>query len=98
MTVWENSILEIAFQDPTRPHETVECRVSIDDQSIVVAYEHDSTTMVYQGDNAGSGNFVLTCPENDGKASLHVVKDGEVLDGYWIISGEKGYWKISLKR
>ena len=98
MTIWEKSILEIAFQDKARPHDKVECQVSIDDQSIVVSYEHDGHAVVYQGGNASTGNFVLACPENDGKASLHVVKDGEVLDGYWIVSGEKGYWKIRLKR
>lgn len=97
MTIWEKSIMEMAFQDQDRPHEKVECNVSINDQSIVVSYERDGHSVVYQGENAGTGNFVLACPEIDGKASLHIVKDGEVLDGYWIVAGEKGYWKISLK-
>ena len=97
MTIWEKSILEIAFQDQTRTHEKVECRVAIDDQSIVVSFELDGRAVVYQGENVGTGNFVLACPETAGKASLHVVRDGEVLEGYWIVSGEKGYWRIKLK-
>lgn len=90
--------MEIAFQDQARPHEKMECRVSIDDQSIDVSFEHKGSPLVYQGENVGTGNFVLDCPERNGKASLHVVKDGEVLEGYWIESGEKGYWKIRLMR
>lgn len=98
MTIWEHAIMEIAFQDRSRPHGTVECRVAIDDQSIVVSYDHEGHPVVYRGENSGSGNFILACPESDGNASLHVVKDGEALEGYWILSGEKGYWKINLKR
>jgi len=98
MAIWEKSIMEIAFQDRARPHETLGCHVAIDDQSIVVSYEREGHAVVYQGGNNGNGNFVLACSESDGKASLHVVKNGELLEGYWMDSEVKGYWRISLKR
>jgi len=47
MAIWEESILEIAFQDHARLHEKVDCRVTIDDQSIVVSYEHAGHAVVY---------------------------------------------------
>jgi len=97
MAIWEKSIMEIAFQDRAYPHEFLGCRVAIDDQSIIVSYERQGRAVVYQGDTYGSGNFILTCPERGGKASLHIVRDGEILEGYWVETGEKGYWKISLK-
>ena len=72
------------------------CEVRMDDKEIVVSYYSEDGYVQYKGDNDGSGHFSLTADAGDGKASLHNFKESPYLEGYWIESGQRGMWRITL--
>ena len=86
-----------AFFDDTVAYEDEECVVRIDEKSIKVSYDDYEGNAIYRGKNDGSGHFELNCPEKDGHATLHMFKNGKFLEGYWVQSGGRGFWRIQLR-
>jgi hypothetical protein len=95
--VWKKSLMTTAFFDDTEAYEDEECVVRIDEKSIEVSYDNKEENVIYRGKNDESGHFELICPERNGRASLHMFENGKFLEGYWVESGEKGFWRIQLR-
>jgi len=65
-----------AFFDETPAYEDEECLVRINDNLIEVSYDDEEGNAIYRGKNTGTGHFELSCPERDGRATLHMFKEG----------------------
>jgi len=85
------------FYDEREAIEGEKCEVKIDEKTIVVSYEdEEGGFIIYKGGNEGTGHFELFCPEQDGRATLHMFKGARILEGSWIEGGGRGFWKIEL--
>lgn len=71
------------------------CVVKIDDERIVVEYDNDGLRQ-YVGVNDGSGHFELSMEGDDGRATLHWLRNSNLLEGSWTENGERGMWRIHL--
>lgn len=98
MPVWINSRMTAAFFDETPASEDEECIVRIEGDTIEISYDDEEGNVIYKGKNDGCGHFVLKCPERSGDATLHMFKDTKFLDEYWIEGGNKGFWRIELRK
>jgi hypothetical protein len=98
MSVYKNSPMTTAFFDETPAFEDEECVVRIEEDVIEVGYDDEEGNVIYKGKNDSCGHFELICPERSGRATLHMFKDGKILDGYWIEGGYKGFWSIELRK
>ena len=90
MGMWEKSVMTTAYLDSTETDINEDCEVRIDEKTIVVSY-HDDGPVIYKGGNDGTGHFELRCVERGGHASLHMFKNGRILEGYWIEGHEEGF-------
>ena len=98
MAVWDNSIMECIYYDGDPADMGMDCQVRIDEDEIVVTYEEDDGGYpVYRGANDGTGHYVLQCPTNNGRATLHRFPNGQILEGYWDEDGCRGFWRIRLQ-
>lgn len=97
--VWSKSRMDIAFYDHTPAWEGESCEVRISESEVVITYEEaDGEIVEYRGKNDPSGHARLRCPEWKGETSMHRSPGSKVLEGFWIEDGEKGFWRIQLKR
>jgi len=98
MAVWNNSVMECIYYDADAADLDLHCQVRIDDDEIVVTYEEDDGGYpLYRGQNDGTGHFVLQCPANHGRATLHRFPNGQILEGFWDEEGYRGFWRIRLQ-
>ena len=88
--------MDSVYYDNTYADERGDCEVKIGDNGIVVSYKDDRGIAIYKGKEKGQGHYLLECPERNGRANLHMFPEGEILDGYWIEEGYKGFWRIYL--
>ncbi len=96
MPVFGKCLMDILFYDKTPAYEREPCQVRLDEKKIVVTYEEDGGYIEYSGKNDGTGHFELLAPGVDGRASLHMFPAGNILEGYWLESGHRGMWRITL--
>ena len=74
------------------------CSVRIDDDgSILVEYDDDGNTVQYLGRDVGGGHYVLDSKSIDGRATLHRTPKTDILEGFWIVRGYEGMWRIHLR-
>lgn len=73
-----------------------QCEVKIDERSIVVSYHDEGGWVNYSGKNDGSGPFELSADGSDGRATLHMFPNSNVLEGYWVEENTSGMWRIEL--
>lgn len=96
MPIWTKCLSDTLYYDNSPADERGSCRVSIDKEHITVTYDDDHDVVTYSGIDHGNGHFSLKCPERKGEASLHMFKDGNILEGYWFEGGTRGMWRIKL--
>lgn len=79
-------------------HATLDqpCQVRIEAGIVTVEYLHDKEPTSYRGQEQGHGHFLLTGNGFDGKATLHMFEDSNILEGGWVEGGAKGMWRIRL--
>jgi hypothetical protein len=93
--LWSKCRMETFYGDEAS--DVIDCQVRIGDGQIVVSYDEEAAVQVYQGNDDGSGHFVLQSKINGGRATLHFRTPGEdVLEGSWIEEGYSGMWSIDL--
>ena len=98
MPLWKNCFMEILYFDDD-PFDSVPCQVVIDGDNISLSYKDEdlAQTIVCKGFDHGAGHFELSCPEAQGRATLHrLKKDSSCLEGFWKEGGERGMWRITL--
>jgi hypothetical protein len=97
MTAWNNCTVDtLYYNEEAAVTNESGYEVKIDDKEIVVSYEDDIGRVEYRGKNKGTGHFQLACPERKGEASLHQFAGSAILEGYWVESGYRGMWRITL--
>lgn len=94
MAIWNSSRMLTVYY-AAFPSSERRCVVKMTDQEILVEYQDDGTWQ-YRGIAKGEGHFELSCPELQGKASLHMFSGSLVLEGSWVQDGERGMWCIQL--
>lgn len=95
MTIWNNSRMTILYYTSDVASQNFPCVVKITDEEILVEYDDDGLVQ-YRGANDGTGHYVLTAPEVDGRASLHRFPESELLEGSWVEGGVRGMWRVEL--
>lgn len=95
MTIWNHCRMSTLYYSDDAAEENCPCVVKITDEEILVEYE-DEGLQQYRGRNDGSGHFLLTAPELEGRASLHRFADADLLEGSWTEGGYRGMWRIEL--
>ncbi len=90
--------MTVVFYDEGTADEDECCDVRIDSENIIVNYMDGKERVQYEGSDLGGGHFILNCKAKSGKASLHLPKDGKILEGYWEESGDRGFWRIYLNK
>jgi hypothetical protein len=96
MTIWEDARLETVYYDNAEAALNDSCDVRIDGNAIVVSYEGDEGPVVWKGSMKGQGHFELNSPGVNGRATLHMFENSEILEGYCDEDGYKGFWRIYL--
>ena len=98
MPIWKNSLMTTAYLDDSFADVDDPCEVRITDSEIVVSYinEDESGYDLYKGQEIADGHFKLFCEEKQGKATLHLVENENVLEGFWVEGGNQGFWRIEL--
>jgi hypothetical protein len=92
VSTWKHSLL--ASYDRER---TGKCQVEIRGSKIVVSYEQHDGLVVYEGEEIAPGHFELACARKSGRATLHRVPGGNLLEGHWVQGRDQGMWRIQLK-
>ena len=92
--IWNNSKMQVLYYDKTVADENWPCVVRISDTEIVVEYR-DEGTVIYRGENDGSGHYTLRCSDGS-EATLHSFAGSELLEGSWREDGMRGMWRIAL--
>ncbi len=95
MTDWKHCKMTTVYYDETIADDEI-CDVIIDNESMTVSYKEDDTIVIYKGYDLGGGHFHLHCKEKNGEATLHLPKDGKILEGYWEEESYRGFWRIYL--
>ena len=88
--------MDTVFYDETPAYEGEECEIKINGDEIVVSYKDEDGVVIYRGTDEGHGHFVLECPERNGKAVLHQIRNSKYLEGFWREEGDEGFWRITL--
>ena len=97
MKMWGKSKASNLYYSKEAADEDYSCAVKITDEEILVEYKDEDGALVqYRGKNNGTGHFELSAPEFDGKATLHMFPDSQLLEGSWIEGGVRGMWRIKL--
>jgi hypothetical protein len=89
---------DVLFFDKRQALENEVCELRMDDTQIVLSYEDEDGYVIYKGKNNGDGHFELSCPERNGKATLHVFRGCSKLDGYWQEDGYHGMWRVHARK
>lgn len=95
MTIWNNSKMTTLYYSDDAASQNFPCIVKMTDDEILVEYDDDGLVQ-YRGVNDGSGHFVLTAREVDGRASLHRFPESEILEGSWVEGAVLGMWRVHL--
>ena len=100
--IWKNCLMTNVYFDNEDAVENEPCVVKIEGDSILVEYEDEDAKgkaylVQWTGTQQGGGHYVLTCPGEQGKSTLHGFTDGKLLEGFWIEHSERGMWRIELK-
>jgi hypothetical protein len=73
------------------------CEVHLSDSGeISVSYRDGGREVVFAGKADANENYVLTCTEFQGRASLQRFPASRILGGYWEVGDKKGMWRIGL--
>jgi hypothetical protein len=100
--IWKNCRMTIVYFDSETADEGMVATVKIDGSKILLEYEDEtddgaSVLVQYVGKERGAGHYELTCPDQNGKASLHCFPEAKILEGFWVESSYRGMWRIHLK-
>jgi hypothetical protein len=87
--------MDATFYDKREALVDIPCKIDISNSLITVQYENSPG---YSGKEIGQGHFHLTCPELSGSATLHRFENSNVLDGYWVEEGVRGFWWIVINQ
>jgi hypothetical protein len=93
MPIWRHSEMETFVASGTYSEP---CVVRIDGDRIRVEYD-DGERIAYTGVDEGAGHYRLTCPERNGRGSLHRFPDEDELVGSFVHGGGFGLWRILLR-
>lgn len=94
--IYTNCKMDTVYYDETSADLSCDCELKFASNKIVVSYKNDDDYIVYKGESKGYGHYLLTSPNNNGRASLHMFADSSYLDGYWEEGGDTGFWRIEL--
>ena len=92
--IWKNCKTDVFYYEG--PADSYKSEVKFDGNRIVVSYKDEDGYTTYDGESTGDGHFELSSPRAAGRATLHVLEKGRILEGYWEEGGDKGMWRISL--
>ena len=95
MTLYKNCQINILHYGDTA--ECGSCQIRIDNDTIVVSYKSGWSGYVnYEGKAKCPGHYELIANGVNGHATLHRLATGDILEGFWSESGEKGICQIRL--
>ena len=96
MTIWKNCRADIYYTNDHPELNDPGYEVRITGDEIVISYEGNTGWVNYTGHDHGDGHFELTSPEVKGRAVLHRMPEGDILEGNWSEEGERGMWRVHL--
>lgn len=70
------------------------CKVTINSEFIIVAYDDAGRTWQYRGQAKRLEHYELQAEGFDGRATLHRFEGSNVLEGTWVEDGIRGIWRI----
>ncbi len=93
MKLWRNCEADIFDYDgnvqTNEPYE-----VKFNGDKIVVSYkDDDGGYTVGEGQQNGKGHFFLKAESVKGRATLHMLDEEEILEGFWEEDGEEAMWR-----
>jgi len=95
IAVYHNAKMDTGYYDGDAD-ENEACEVKLGNGEIIISYEDENDFTIYRGKEISEGHFVVDCPEKNGKGSLHRFPKSQILEGFWIEDGTKGFWRIFL--
>ena len=96
MAVYKDSKADLYHADGVTNGQSCQVRVG-EDGSIALSYQGDAGPVVYEGQEIGSGHYVLKAASVNGEGTLHRVPGEDILEGWWLEGGYEGMWRIELK-
>lgn len=91
---------KLSIYHPDRPADLdIDCIVVISQGSIELKYDQDDGQFwSWKGPEQGEGHYVVNAnQENLGaRGTLHRLRDGFYLEGYWAEGGFRGMWRVTL--
>lgn len=96
MKLFANARLEVGYFDARSARHAVPAVVAFDGGGMTLAVEGGRRRVLYHGERNGQGHYLLRAAETDAEATLHRFAGSQVLEGFWRVGRERGFWRLHL--